>query len=925
MITIQGSFADIHDNYINVIIEKQSEEDATYSINEDGCGIYFAGDEPVSIIQDVENEFQHILSKQCTINLICEDYMGDLFFADNARDVSVTVTKYVNTGHSMQRFTMFYGYLEPVTFSQGFAHKLETFTLTVNDILGTLEYQTFKDITLSTYAEAKQNAKNVSFQEMLFDILDGANLIWYDQSKGVESSRVASVFSDLGIFESYLLGETYEDLFTKQEVLDEIMRYLNLHILQEGSEFYIFDWDTMISGTSSNWINLKNGRTKARQAEFVSLTKDDYAGSDTNVTVAEVYNQIQVTDELEALDTIIESPLDSNSLKSFYRTPVRYMTEYIAEGEGDKAREAFEILYHEYYWQSTDFDGAKQINWYIQPMYNTNWKLNTSTGDINDLVEFDNSGHAINAYKLPLYANQNTCTPLIMKCANYEKKNTKDNSLMGELSYTPYLFISILGNDVDSSTNDFPGSTELQAINERGPIIEYLSNQSGGVFSPVDDTTNYIVFSGTMLLLGRYWECDHWLNLTSGEGEPSGHQFTTSFVVNPPGVYTYFPVFSDKMSDDSDNKNRRFYTRKFFRQENGEDIPLQRYQELPGGLTNKDMTKTITNLMLFPEDKGHRQLRYKYSSFGNTTDKIKKLPVLECELIIGDKRLVEYFTDDEIGESVFEWVDASTGKEYEYIDDNGQTQTTYIKTFTLGIDPKTDNDGDWIIGQEYELQNTANFITGTAIPVKKEDALSGQIKFKILGPVNLTYDEITRKNGNFWYWHTRWYSTSKSVLSHLESIIIKDFECKILVDGQNDISGDNDLVYVSDEVNNYISKADDIKFKFITQLSTEECYEKGVTPSINQNAVVNINQNLPVRSIYNAITGETGKPEEHYVDQYFRIFSTPKVTMETTLHDNDVNFEYQYESTGIDKESYVLAISRNLKMNTATVKLKSIE
>ena len=94
-------------------------------------------------------------------------------------------------------------------------------------------------------------------------------------------------------------------------------------------------------------------------------------------------------------------------------------------------------------------------------MYNTNWKLNTSTGDINDLVEFDNSGHAINAYKLPLYANQNTCTPLIMKCANYEKKNTKDNSPMGELSYTPYLFISILGNDVDSSTNDFPGSTEL--------------------------------------------------------------------------------------------------------------------------------------------------------------------------------------------------------------------------------------------------------------------------------------------------------------------------------------------------------------------------------------------------------------------------------------------------------------------------------
>lgn len=83
--------------------------------------------------------------------------------------------------------------------------------------------------------------------------------------------------------------------------------------------------------------------------------------------------------------------------------------------------------------------------------------------------------------------------------------------------------------------------------------------------------------------------------------------------------------------------------------------------------------------------------------------------------------------------------------------------------------------------------------------------------------------------------------------------------------------------------------------------------------------------NLPVRSIYNANTATTAKPEEHYVDQYYRIFSTPKVVMETTLHEDVVNFEYLYESNGINKESYVLGISRNLKMNTATVKLKSKE
>lgn len=217
MITLTGTFKDRYDNDIIVTIEKESTDTSTYTFNTEGCGLYFAGEEPIIISQDVENEFQHILSKQCTINLICEDYVGDLFFADNARDVLVKVSKVVTIGMLPQVTTLFKGFLEPITFAQGFAHKLESFTLTANDYLGTLEYLKYKDITLSTYAEAKQNASNVSFEEMLFDILPNEinTKIWYDQSKGIDSSRITSVFSDLGIFEAYLLGETYDDLWTK--------------------------------------------------------------------------------------------------------------------------------------------------------------------------------------------------------------------------------------------------------------------------------------------------------------------------------------------------------------------------------------------------------------------------------------------------------------------------------------------------------------------------------------------------------------------------------------------------------------------------------------------------------------------------------------------------------------------------------------
>jgi hypothetical protein len=74
------------------------------------------------------------------------------------------------------------------------------------------------------------------------------------------------------------------------------------------------------------------------------------------------------------------------------------------------------------------------------------------------------------------------------------------------------------------------------------------------------------------------------------------------------------------------------------------------------------------------------------------------------------------------------------------------------------------------------------------------------------------------------------------------------------------------LIYVSDETDRYISKNDDTTFKFITQLSSQECLAKGIKPSINQNAVLNIKTNLPVSSLYNRLTGDTAKAEEHFVD-----------------------------------------------------------
>ena len=966
MIAFRGFFKDINDNDVVVEITKQSDENLSFTIGEDG--IYFAGDSPVTITQDIENEFQIILSKQCSINLITDDYMGDYLFADNARDVEVTVLRYINQGNQTKRFVLFNGFLNPITFSQGYAHKLENFTLTANDYLGTLEDLKYKDITLTDFDDSKQDAANRSFKDILYEIIPSGRL-WYDQSKGIDSNSIQSIFDDLAIFDIYMIGETYDDLWTQKEVLEEMLRYLNLHIVMNGSDFYLFDWDSMMAGQTINWLNLGTKRVKRGTFQEVTLTKEYYAGDDTNVTVCDVFNQIQVTDELESLEDLIKSPLDSDSLQPLYPRKSWYMTEYISEGEGSRAREAFEEIING---RATDFQDAKVVNWFIQPMYNPDWKLNLGDGrTIEDLVERDTDGLAVNAYKLPLYANEHRLTPLILNCGSIEKNRANDDSPIAKVEMDPYLFISIKGNDADPSTNagllkPRPGDKQdYQYFQDHSPILEYVSKISGGTFSPVDDeTTNYIVFSGKMILQPVVWECDRWLSYVNKQKSISPYfmQQGLGYAIGP-GVTFYeiwdhyipsqyaglpFTTATPHKNNDSDyemrylpvasknNNDGRFYTRKFYK-----DIDTSVLYDVadvhpdgpigdPPVYQTIDYRKVKDNLNMWTDDPGRKQLQYEFSYAGNSysqTDRLSKIPILDCELIIGDKRCVETPLDDR-GRSEFVWVDKNSGLDCSFIDDNGDVSTYVKTTFSLGINPKKD---EWIIGGEYDIQNTIDALTmdlndpeGTAIPIKRSDMLSGKVDFKIKGPVNNVYfNKITRRHPT-WFRHTTWDQSQRSILSHLESIIIKDFEAKLYTSGASD-APDADLIYVSDETDRYVSKSDDTTFKFITQLSSRECLAKGIRPSINQNAVINIKTNIPVSSIYNRLTDETAKAEEHYVDQYYRIFSKPKVMMQTTIHDGlGVDFESICDTDYMEKPSYILGIDQDLKMATMTIKIKEI-
>ena len=158
-------------------------------------------------------------------------------------------------------------------------------------------------------------------------------------------------------------------------------------------------------------------------------------------------------------------------------------------------------------------------------------------------------------------------------------------------------------------------------------------------------------------------------------------------------------------------------------------------------------------------------------------------------------------------------------------DGDGNQLNTKKTTFTIGFDPEI---GQPIIGKEYELCNTVegkySEKTGTAIPIKKSDKLSGALEFKIIGIVGTQWDNITKRDPDFWH-HTKWYHNYVNIMEHVSAIWIKDF--KIETDGTNDKSAiggtkNKDILYVSDEERKYIKTKDDIEFKINTALSNEE-------------------------------------------------------------------------------------------------------
>lgn len=887
MIDYHGEFVNQKGDTVSVRIMVSSDAERDIEIGGEDSGVSFDED-PVEVRSEMNDTFDHLLRHSATIRLLARDFQSALFVTD-CRKAVVRISRGGNC--------VFAGFLAPRTYQQPFNEVEDSLELNCIDTLAALQYARYGDVGKAgvSYAALKASVDQVTMASLVTGILQGimSGVVaagetvnyWYDGSKAIDSQNAHShsILNDILVNELLFLGDSEDDTWQQDQVLEEVLRYLNLHIVQEGLTYYIFSWETVKDNQNISWRDLVSGATATTSRKTVDISLDIAEDTNTTISMGDVYNHLELTCDVKSVTEVVESPLDDGAVLPCYTSKQKYMTEYSSDGEGERAYNAFRAMVMG---ERTTYANSRITDWYVQVMKNIRWTfpMGGNGSDLVDLYCQDNQHEE----QLPNWLSEHAGAALLSIGSIEMKANEDDDSPTSKVTMENQLVISVNGNDDDSESGHYPQGSDILS---NMPYAEYKGQVSGGTFSPVDEeTTNYIVISGRIVLNPLMKMTHDYPTLRSWSEQVWAQE-----------------VFHHTVPS-RDNEDGRYYTRQYWQ------------AETPRNQVTWDATRK-TGFVPYT-GKGPEQYEFKYSDTGDNTDRLSKVSVLACMLVIGDQCVVETGTQGQPGD--FHW------QKYKERSECQSDDEYYQQCFYIGFNPKI---GDKLVGTEFDIQNTIDYTMGVdaegiAIPIRKSDGVSGRVTFKILGPVaNVQFNEITRRHPSFWR-HTKWSENEVLLLSHVSSIVIKRFEMNVYSDnGLTNSDGESDIVYVSDTDESFVNKKDDLEFKITSALTAAECHDLGVATGVALSSPLKVSNRLGVETIYDRVQGVEAKAEQFYVDSYYREWHEPRVEMEQTLTDGEETglfLHYRHPALS-DKEFFVEGITRNLMEGCAYMKLKEIE
>ena len=891
---IEGSFVNNKGDIVAVVITIAGATDNDIAIEPDGV-LEFAADDTVTIDSGVNDSLDVCQQHSCTIALHAATYVSDLFtseYKDGKVEVSVNGT------------CMFSGWLEPRTLTQPFNDVYDDLSLQCVDSLSAMQYSNYKNVNnTTTYTAAAEKAEMRTFKDLLTESLNkgtegGGYNVWWDASRatGATGTTDGNVFDDLRVSDMAFLGESADDTVTYLDVAEAVLKYLDLHIVQYGRDFYVFSWDTMRAGTTSWSLLLSSGEGVSQSAQLsgctgvsTALSTANVEDTDTQIDVQEIFNQLCLTVSPKGSDTVLRSPLDSAGKIPAMGARLFYCTEYAADGEGVKAARAFFSLVKNH--TDNGYDSQVWKDYLVRVMRNVYWKIGSGSGVGTAVKDWATD----KSYIYPEDVTdklRNSLGALLLQVGNVDHKpGTGDTSKQSSIGMTDELVISINGNGND--TSPYPTDEDIQ---QAMPLMSYVGGDATASYSPdvADDTDgsyhNYLVIDGTIALA--------------------------------PLMPTAFEVEKVRGYNDGDTFFNRYGSDVI-----GSGVTTKALANVSASRVNKDgrylafewwklgkQTGTRKGWIPYTED-GPQQYEYKTAS---GKDEVDKVDILWCMLRIGDKVLVEDKTKNGS-------VDAFSWHTYKEPSQCADTDEYLEQTFTIGINPKI---GDKLIGQDYDIGTNFDYTTnidaekGMAIPLPYDAKLHGSMVFQVLGIDNTVWADYHVTRHHTMFRHTKYGTDNIPLMAHVSSVIIKNFSAKIYSDVEN--GGDEDIVYMSRTSHKFYNKKDDLDMKIHSGFTSEEIAKYGLSGKIMYTTVCG-KDGLAITSITNKVSSVSAKPEKLYVDAYYNELSQPRIVL--TQNMQCVNMDVAQTSRWTHpalagKTFYVRDIGYNLMEGSAQTKME---
>lgn len=883
----------IHGEFINM-----AEQRVTVYISTAGAGqdievgdaqqdeMYFSPS-PVHIHNESNDLFDVLRRQSATISFLTKRWHPELF-SKSVRSAVVNI--------SVDGTFVFAGYIEPQVYAQHYNEVYDMLTLNCVDTLTALQHSCYQDVGTpgKNYHLMKQKAGTKTFKDILLGELDAASSradivggslfkVYYDGSKQASREAAGSIFDELELSELLFYDDSTRDMWKSGEVVEELLRYLNLHIVQHGLSYYIFSWERMKKGGTLRFTDLRDGGTLDVPAQDITLTNLLAADCGAELNVGAAYSQLKLTAKVKTVEDLLTSPFDKNILHRAGK-PIKAITEYSREGDMQKMGERTFLT-------GSDKSETEVTDWYMCSLYNDSWQFKLFNAHPEYYTTPDMVSEVLNRL--------NNSPGAAMLSIGGVKHSRKSNAPVTNLGLADYIVLSVNGDGTNKPTE--------ADMNGAAPMVSHVGNQNASLSPAKGGAPHYIVFSGEVLLA----------DLT-----PQSFSYSQLMDVTKDG--DSFKIKSEHIVKAAGNNRGRIYTRKYWRY-NPQTSAVEWWQahNVEGFSWNYEAEKRG----FVPPSTGAGESYPLDTDTG--VDFVSKIPVLRCMLIVGDKCVV--------GNSVEDWGSGSlqsyTWQPYRSEEECGSMEEYYKQSFTLGVDLSI---GDCLVGKWHPLQTNTDYSLGlseqgTAIEIPAGSEVGGKVMFKILSPCD---NRMIMDNDGVWRVHAGpvFGSHRKVVplLSQVSNVYIKSFDIKLVVGGDEKQSGDggnaDGIVYASRKQDAFNNVRDDLEMKVHSALTKEESKSMGVGGGVYLSTVISKGTEAGVLSIYDADKDVEAKAEKLYIDSYYKEFAKPKVELKQNIFAPATDFlmASHFSHDALGKQMFVQGADRDLMAGTTLLNLKEI-